>query len=90
MASPWFPIQADLAQTNMVKNKDEHISYFPNFIQTQIDIAYNNDNAYMLLPITTEKFTKLKQTESVELWNLMKDIVMLSAEDTQNGQTKTE
>ena len=63
MASPWFPIQADLAQTNIIKNKDEHISYFPNFIQTPIDIAYNNDNAYMLLPITTEKFTKLKQTE---------------------------
>jgi hypothetical protein len=64
MASPWFPIQAELAQSNAVKNKDEQISYFPNYINTPIDIAYNNENAYMLLPITTEKFTKLKQPET--------------------------
>lgn len=64
MASPWFPIQADLAQSNTIKNKDERIAFTPNYIPTPIDITYSNENAYLLLPISTDKYTKLAQTQT--------------------------
>lgn len=52
-----------MAQENSEKNKDERITYFPSYIDTPIDIAYSRNNSYMLLPINTERYTNIVQSD---------------------------
>lgn len=65
--SPWFAQDALNAQYNIEKNKDERITYFPQHIDTPIDIAYSRNNSYFLLPINTKRFTNLVQSDTTLL-----------------------
>lgn len=60
--SPWFNIASYNNQFNVEKNKDERVTFFPTFIDTPIDIAYSRNQSYLLLPISTNKYTNLVQS----------------------------
>ena len=66
--SPWFAQSAMNAQYDIEKNKDERVTYFPKHIDTPIDIAYSRNNSYFLLPINTEKYTNLVQSDTTLLY----------------------
>lgn len=59
---PEFNILANEAEQNAKKNKEEVITYFPKYIHTPIDIAYSENNSYFLLPLNTNKYVNLKQS----------------------------
>jgi hypothetical protein len=63
--SPWFPINTTIAEENKIKNADERIMYFPSYINTPIDIVFCNNNSYFLLPLSTEKYTNILQSNGL-------------------------
>ena len=66
--SPWFAQDAINAQYNIEKNNDERITFFPQHIDTPIDIAYSRNNSYFLLPLNTERYTNLVQSDTTLLY----------------------
>ena len=63
--SPWFSTAANNAENDQLKNADERIMYFPNYINTPIDMIFCNNNSYFLLPLGTEKYTNILHSDSL-------------------------
>jgi hypothetical protein len=61
---PEFNLLASEAELDTNKNKEEVITYFPKYIHTPIDIAYSENNSYFLLPLNTNKYVNLKQSNN--------------------------
>lgn len=62
---PEFSSSAKKAESDIQKNQEESITYFPKYIQTPIDITYSENNAYFLLPLNTDKYVQLKQSNNM-------------------------
>ena len=62
-ASWWFNTSAYNSQFDEQKNKQERISFFPQYINTPIDITYSRNNSYFLLPISTQRYVNIVQPD---------------------------
>ena len=64
--SPWFPQAINTTIDAKKQNKqNETIVYFPEYINTPIDLTYSENNVNFLLPISTEKYINIAQSESL-------------------------
>lgn len=70
--SPWFHTSIINNINNLTKQKDERISYFPEWINTPIDIAYSKSISFFLLPLSTDKYINVVQSE--QLYNIDKNM----------------
>lgn len=61
--NPWFNNELNQASSNVEKNKQQRVKYFPEYINTPIDITNGPNNSYFLLPISTEKLVSIIQPD---------------------------
>lgn len=70
--SPWFHTSIINNMDDKDKQKDERISYFPKWINTPIDIAYSKSVSFFLLPLSTDKYINVVQSN--QLYNIDKNM----------------